>query len=228
MGDVLHTEGGDKRHRMFHSSRLRSPHVFTGIGAGSFVGPGRPEAEAALRRELAADRLHTASQVHGATVSWEGALAEADALVTTRPGSAVAVRIADCVPILVEGPGVVAAIHAGWRGTAADIVRETLRQLRERLGVEPSRLRAAVGPAIGRDCYEVSPEVVEALAAVAPEGVDWRTGRQVDLVALNLGILRSLGVDAEAVGPCTRCSDQLWSHRRDGAAAGRQVGAIRC
>ena len=65
------------------------------------------------------------------------------------------------------------------------------------------------------------------LEAVAPPGLDWHSGRMADLVALNLGILRDAGVQAEAVGSCTRCTEGLWSHRRDGAAGGRQVGAIR-
>lgn len=149
---------------------------------------------------------------------------EGDALATAEPGVAVAVRVADCVPVLVEGDGFVGAIHAGWRGTAADIVRRSIAMMEARW--QRKVLRAAVGPAIGGSCYEVSPEVVEALEGVAPPSVQWREGRNVDLVSLNLGILRALGVEAEAVGPCTRCSTTFWSHRRDGVAAGRQVGAI--
>lgn len=147
--------------------------------------------------------------------------------MTTVRGQIVAVRVADCVPVLLEGPGVVAAIHAGWRGTAGDIVRKVIEALQQRLGIPADRLKAAVGPAIGRECYEVSPQVLEQLASVAPPGLDWYSGQMADLRALNLGILRDAGVQAEMVGGCTRCEPGLWSHRRDGAAAGRQVGAIR-
>lgn len=211
---------------MFSSTLLHSPHSFTGIQSGSFTGPDRLASEAALNQRLGG-RIHTVSQVHGAAISWVGdGKLEADALVTTEPGVIVAVRVADCVPILLEGPGVVAAVHAGWRGTAADIVRLTVAEIGEKCGLKAQELRAAIGPAIGRECYQVGEEVVEKLSAVAPDGADWRADRQVDLVVLNLSILRSLGVTAEAVGTCTFCSSALWSHRRDGALAGRQVGAI--
>lgn len=210
---------------MIRSSLLRSRHAFTGVALGSFVGPERGLSEAALCGLLGAGFLKTLSQVHGAQLCRVGdGATEGDALYCTEPGVAVAVRVADCVPILLEGDGFVAAIHAGWRGTAAGIIRSSIATIQEELGRKV--LRAAVGPAIGGSCYEVSPEVVEALEQVAVEGGFWRRGRQVDLVLLNLGILRSLGVEAEAVGPCTRCSPDYWSHRRDGAAAGRQVGAI--
>ncbi len=210
---------------MLRSALLRSRHAFTGVAQGSFVGATRASSEDRLRLALDASSFHTISQIHGSVLHFVGdGGEEGDALATTEPGVVVAVRVADCVPVLVEGEGFVAAIHAGWRGTAGDIVRKSIATMEARLGRRV--LRAAVGPAIGRSCYEVSPEVVEALEGVAPVGLHWREGRNVDLVALNLGILRSLGVEAEAVGPCTRCSPDYWSHRRSGAAAGRQVGAI--
>lgn len=218
---------------MWHAASLdASRHGFSGVADGD-VRPG-PEAAAVGARLAArlggAGRLVTVSQVHGAAVidaADVGPGAEADALVSDRPGVVIAVRVADCVPILLDGPGVVAAIHAGWRGTVADIVRRTLTVLRERHGVPPEALRAAIGPAICGDCYEVSPEVVEAVGRVAP-GTAWqRRPRHVDLRAANAAILAEHGVACEVVGPCTRCGGGLWSHRRDGAAAGRQVGMIR-
>ncbi len=214
---------------MLRSNLLRSRHAFTGVAQGSFVGASRGNSEEQLRLSLDASRFCTISQIHTADLHFAEDLigragVEGDALATAEPGVAVAVRVADCVPVLVEGDGFVAAIHAGWRGTAADIVRRSIATMQARLNRRV--LRAAVGPAIGGSCYEVSLEVVEALEGVAPPAVQWREGRNVDLVALNIGILRSLGVEAEAVGPCTRCSSAFWSHRRDGAGAGRQVGAI--
>ncbi|HNH46955.1 MAG TPA: polyphenol oxidase family protein [Myxococcota bacterium] len=214
---------------MLRSALLRSRHAFTGVAQGSFVGASRASSEEQLRLALDASRFCTISQIHSADLHFAEDLpgrsgVEGDALATAEPGLAVAVRVADCVPVLVEGEGFVGAIHAGWRGTAGDIVRKSIATMEARWGRRV--LRAAVGPAIGGSCYEVSLEVVEALEGVAPPGLQWREGRNVDLVALNLGILRSLGIEAEAVGPCTRCAPAYWSHRRDGAAAGRQVGAI--
>lgn len=219
---------------MWTSARL-SPwrHAFTGVAAGDLhpAAPGVGHARRSLLDHLGGERLITVSQVHGATViDTKEAMpgTEADALVTTDPGVVVAVRVADCVPVLLAAPGAVAAVHAGWRGTAADVVRAALAALCARAGVAPEAVRAAIGPAIGGECYEVGVEVVEALARVTP-GSAWRTGgRRVDLRAANAAILADAGVEVEVVGPCTRCDPRLWSHRRDGAAAGRQVGAIRC
>ena len=177
-------------------------------------------------------------QTHGVTVlngdaaqgSGRVNLGEGDAIVRTQPGALIAVRVADCVPILLSAPGAVAAIHAGWRGTAAGIVARALLVLTERAGVAPSAVRAAIGPAIGPCCYEVGDEVVTALLAVAPETIALRPGPRrphADLRAVNEAILRAAGVEEiEHVGPCTRCSADHYSHRREGEATGRFAGVI--
>jgi YfiH family protein len=151
---------------------------------------------------------------------------DADGIISTRPGAVVAVRVADCVPILLAAPGGVAALHAGWRGTAADIARIGLRTLQEATGARPAEVRAAIGPAICGACYEVGEEVLDGVAAVAP-GASWRAGRHVDLARANAEILEAEGVSVDLLGVCTRCDAGYWSHRRDGPAGGRQVGAIR-
>lgn len=198
------------------------PHGFTGREHGDFRPPAAAGGRLLARLGLPGPLL-AASQVHGNRVvsaPFGDTTPEADAVQSRIPGSCVAVRVADCVPILLAGPGRVAAVHAGWRGTAADIVRVAVSHLGG-----PDGLRAAIGPCIRGCCYEVGEEVIAGVSAVTP-GREWLTGRRVDLALANAAILAELGIDTEIVGPCTRCSPDYWSHRRDGAAAGRQVGAI--
>lgn len=177
------------------------------------------------------------SQVHGAALleaHSPGLVGEADALFTTRRGLPIAVRTADCVPILLAGPGVVAAVHAGWRGAAAGIVPLVVAALRDRgLGLG---LRAAVGPAISGQRYEVGPEVVAALRAAGvpdrafllrPAGA---ARPHVDVRGAVVWQLHQSGVDAVEVLPgCTFSDPGLHSWRRDGAGAGRLAAVIaRC
>lgn len=205
-------------------------HGFTGVVEGDFRALDARQRGLALVRALGGSgELHSVRQVHGAAVvrapDAVHAESEADALIATDPGTAVAVRVADCVPVLLATVGGVAAVHAGWRGTAADIVRVAVAELCVATGKAPAELRAAVGPSIRGCCYEVGDDVVSAVAAVAP-GSTWLAGRRVDLAAANGAILGALGVPFEVVGGCTRCDPIWWSHRRQGDAAGRQVGVI--
>ena len=103
---------------------------------------------------------------------------KADALITNTPGLLLGVQTADCVPILLADTKrrVVAAIHAGWRGTLARIAVKTLGQMRMEFGTQPRDVIAALGPAIGRCCYEVGPEVAQAFAAQFPAAADWFDG----------------------------------------------------
>ncbi len=101
-----------------------------------------------------------------------------DALITRRPGLLLAVQTADCVPILLADVRrrVVAAVHAGWRGTLRRIVQKTVGRMRMEMGTHPRDIVAALGPAIGRCCYEVGPEVVTAFAAQFAAARDWFDG----------------------------------------------------
>ncbi len=230
-------------------------HGFTTRHGGVSEGPltslnlaQRPgESEAALEEnwsrvaaalELPGAAIGLASQTHGVTVLNGDAatrpgrvdLGEGDAIVLTKPEALIAVRVADCVPILLRAPGAVAAVHAGWRGTAAGIVTQALEVLTARAGVSPAEVVAAIGPAIGPCCYEVGDEVAQALLAVAPEAVALRPGPRrphADLRAVNEALLRAAGVrEVEQVGPCTRCSPDHFSHRREGEATGRLAAVI--
>lgn len=168
---------------------------------------------------------------HGADPGAEAmdCVGSCDALVTADLGVGLMVWTADCVPILLEGPGVVAAIHSGWRGSAADIVGAVLRKLERKYGVTPDQLRAALGPAISGAHYEVGPEVIDALTSVGVEGDEWRRRERVDLRLFLSGRLHQLGVSRGSIGvigPCTLSSPSLASYRRDGSSAGRQFSMI--
>jgi YfiH family protein len=183
-------------------------------------------------------RLALVQQVHGRGVHVAEApggpdvlLAQADAVVTATPGVVVAVRIADCVPILVASLGerpVVAAIHAGWRGVAADVVQATIAEIRR---LDPrGRLVAAVGPRVSADRYPVGQDVIDGLrAAGIPDAafLEDREGRpHVDLGRAVAHQLTREGVDAvELLSLCTS-EPSFFSYRYDGADTGRQAAWI--
>jgi YfiH family protein len=157
---------------------------------------------------------------------------EADALVCSRAGIVAGVRTADCVPILLVAPQRrwAAAVHAGWRGTVADIAGEAVRAA-ESAGVRPSGILAALGPSIGSCCYEVSEELGDQFET-AGLPVLRRVGKKphLDLRAANHVLLERSGVpraNIQNVGPCTRCaSDRYHSYRAEPEAAGRQISWI--
>lgn len=126
--------------------------------------------------------LVTLRQFHSDVVHFASAPSaeapKADALITSSPGLLLGVQTADCVPILLADTRqhVVAAIHAGWRGTLARIAVKTIGKMRMEFGTRPRDLVAALGPAIGRCCYEVGPEVAQAFAAQFPPAADWFDG----------------------------------------------------
>jgi hypothetical protein len=150
-----------------------------------------------------------------------------DGLITDSPGVAVTVWTADCAPLLIAGGGVVAAVHAGWRGAAADIVGAVVCRFWSEFGVRAGEITAALGPAVSGPCYPVGDEVITALQRLDVEETRWRDGRHVDLRALLRGRLRSLGVaTVDVVGGCTASSPDLASYRRDGGHAGRQWSMV--
>ena len=177
---------------------------------------------------LAAERHAQARQVHRSDVRVIAALEdlpdatdELDGQATNLRGVACAVRVADCIPVTLVAPGAVAALHAGWRGLRAGIVEAGVAAVRELGGTE---IRAAIGPGAGVCCYEAGDEVHSAFAHLGPLA---RRGANADLKAVARAALGAGGVDeVHDVGICTICADPgtLWSHRRDGDAAGRQLG----
>ena len=183
-----------------------------------------------LRRHLVATgpRLATAHQVHGERVilhgtGWDGWLRvdDADGHAALERGTAVAVSIADCVPVfLAHASGAIALLHSGWRGTAARIIERALDLLASR-GIPSAELHMHLGPAICGACYEVSADVA---AQLTGRTVDRPTS--VDLRAIIADHARLRGVRRITTSPnCTRCNnEQFFSHRA--GDAGRQLGVM--
>ena len=158
---------------------------------------------------------------------------EADGLVTTDPGVVLAVLTADCAPVLLADPaaGVVGALHAGWRGLAAGVVEAGVAAVAA-LGADPAATVGLVGPAVGGCCYEVGPDVREAVGARYPAALaTTRDGRPaLDPAAGAAQALERAGVEVTNVrltGECTvDLADRYFSHRRDHGRTGRQAGLI--
>jgi YfiH family protein len=178
----------------------------------------------AARAGLDPDAVAMGRQVHGTDLKeWGGApspgaeLAKVDGHATNARGVALLVLVADCLPVALVSPSRVAMLHCGWRGLAGGIVERALAEF----GEPPA---AALGPCIGRCCYEVGPEVLAAFAGL--DGV--ARGRMLDLRLVAQRKLEALGVqDVHHVEVCTSCNpDLLFSHRRDRGTTGRQCGIL--
>ena len=157
-------------------------------------------------------------------------------------GTGVAVAVADCVPILLVAEGsraggsarAAAAIHSGWRGTRLSIAARGVRALQRSAGAEPAQMLAAIGPAIGRCCYEVSPELAALFRGLfGPGAADDPAAHAAPHLDLRYCVERSLvaaGVpDAriEQVAGCTACDAQsFFSHRRDRGRTGRHLAFV--
>lgn len=168
-----------------------------------------------------------------------------DALVTNVPGVAIGVRTADCIPVLLYDPvcRAVAAIHAGWRGTVADISAAAIRVMNQHYGTSPADLVAQIGPGIGPDNFQVGEEVVEAFAQAGfplPLIHSYRGpriegsmagGHHLDLWQANRWLLERAGVPSASIqvaGICTYAhNDRFFSARQEGLKCGRIISSIR-
>ena len=164
-------------------------------------------------------------------------LPECDALITNEPGVGLAVFTADCTPILLHDPvtGAVGAVHAGWRGTAADIAGKTVAAMTREFGCDPANIRAAIGPNIGPCCFATDADVpnamVEALGRSALSLIRSRGGKYyVDLKRMNARFLTNAGVGGiEISDACTACENhRFWSHRITKGLRGSQGAIIVC
>lgn len=161
----------------------------------------------------------------GVAVPWNRGV---DAVITLLPNVPIMAYAADCVPILMYAHdiGAVAAVHSGWRGTDKKIARKTVGKLIE-LGAAPENIIAAIGPAIGRCCYEVSDDV----ALRFPEACRTEKGGgkyMLDLTEANRLMLAEAGLtDIDASAPCTRCHNEtFFSHRAQGGKSGTLAAVI--
>ncbi len=247
------------------AENLSAPHMFTtrkgGVSTGLFeamnIGTQRGDAlenvlknHEILGNELGFDpkQVVRTRQTHSDTVFvadqnlwgvglYAPALEPCDALVSNTPGTTLIISTADCTPVLFYDPvtGAVGAAHAGWRGTAADIVGKTVRKMEEAFGCKPENIRAAIGPNIGACCFETGWDVPEAMyALLGEEAAPYISQKSqkyyVNLKGINAHLLRRAGVvSIDISGSCTACrQDLFWSHRKVGNARGSQGAVIVC
>jgi hypothetical protein len=172
-------------------------------------------------------QVATAKQIHSdhvLVVESAGPQGEGDALISNTAGIGLAIRTADCLPILIADPKnrAVAAIHAGWRGVVSEIASKAVDTMCRLFGSQPEDLVVAIGPGIGKCCFEVGPEVSVQF------GSSGRT--KIDLVETTCRQLGRNGVrtgQISAAGLCSCCNPELFeSYRRDREAAGRMVSMI--
>jgi polyphenol oxidase len=227
-----------------------APHAFT----SRHLRLSPTEGAAELAATVGATAVAQLSQVHGKAVvvvahetNWPTPWPEADVLVSRSPVTALAVRAADCVPLLMADPaiGAVAAVHAGWRGTAAGAAVAAVQALSQEYGTRPDQLVVAIGPSIGSCCYEVGTELVDAFAAAGherylidrwflapapPRGSRERPSLRLDLAGANRDQLILAGVDEARIYACGLCTamhpEVLTSYRAEGAGAARLAGVI--
>jgi len=178
-------------------------------------------------------QVHSSIVVDVVDTSAASEAVSGDAAVTALRGVVLAVQTADCVPVLVADTErrAVAAIHAGWRGTAAGIVKSAVARVVEKFHIDPNSLRAVIGPHIGVCCYEVGDDVVEAMSdPLAIEIREEWLKPHVNLASANRRQLIEAGVpqtQIETSSLCTKCREDLFhSYRRDGKRMGHLLSVI--
>jgi len=210
---------------------------FDGLNLGAATGDA-PEAVERNRFDVARsvgvqrERLLFMNQCHGTEVvvvdaPWGDDIPGADGLITTRDDLALAVLVADCVPVLLadRAAGVVGAVHAGRPGMTSGIVGRAVETMRSQGATE---IVAAVGPSVCGRCYEVPESMRNAAAAVSPVGatVSWSGTPAIDVGAGVVDQLRGQGVAVTWVAGCSREDERLFSYRRAGRT-GRFAGIVR-
>ena len=194
-------------------------------------------------------KLVKTNQVHGCTVrvvtsaDWKEDICEpvsfeADGLMTAMPGVTLMISSADCIPVLFYDPArrVVAAAHAGWRGTAAGIVTRVVERMEEVYGCDPSDILAAIGPGICANCFETHEDVPNAMMASMGTSVLQHiqikeNGKfSVNLKGINAQLLEMAGLREENISVCDACTacdtEKYWSHRKVGNNRGSMASAI--
>jgi purine-nucleoside/S-methyl-5'-thioadenosine phosphorylase / adenosine deaminase len=219
-----------------HGGTSKPPFATLNLGYG--LGDSDAHVDGNMHRFLDAAALpmpHTARQCHGtAILACHGPgrqhEEEADILLADDPLAAIGIRTADCVPILLADPRRrrLAAVHAGWRGTAAGVAAHAVRAM-QAAGSHPSELLAAIGPAIGPCCYAIGDDVARQLGHPDPASAFNRIDNVIhaDLALLNARQLAACGIpmaSIEQLSACTACQpERFFSHRRDHGRTGRHL-----
>jgi YfiH family protein len=247
----LFTRAGISRHGFTtrHEGVSRAPYNSLNLGTNTLDNPHNVQGNRSLLARAfgtRVEKLVTVTQVHGTDLLVLDApnpdfshflKLECDGIVTNQPGVMIGVCVADCVPLLLLDPvkKAVAALHAGWKGTAGKIAQKGVEALASLFGSSPTDILAAVGPAIGRCCYEVDAPVKDTFNrqggcwgefAVETADGSW----QLDLSLANIHQLLEAGISQDHIENtelCVSCEkDTFFSYRRDKGETGRQMGFI--
>ncbi|NWF38731.1 peptidoglycan editing factor PgeF [Mariprofundus sp. NF] len=220
-----------------------SPPPFGSFNFGSGLGDAEANIDSNLNHLVKIAGLnslpHQVIQVHGSEsyrCSGPGQMHrhEADILISQQPGTALAVRTADCLPILLADPqnGIIAAVHAGWRGTAARVVCRAVDEM-IKLGVTAENIIASLGPCIGPCCFKIGRDTADLLAsssAGAESCISDGIEPNADIQAINRLQLLQRGLNEQRIetfSACTACdSEHYYSYRRDGKSSGRHLGVV--
>jgi len=220
-----------------------SPSPFDSLNLGSGLGDDEKNIarnmEILIRKAGLPGAPHRAKQVHGTEVlvcRGQGIMhqEQADILMGVH-GAAVGVRVADCVPVLLADPEtkILAAVHAGWRGTAAQAVIHAVRAMQQH-GARPVRILASIGPCIGPCCFEIDAATANKLSRCCNDGHQFihhtDSRAHADLAGINAQQLQYAGIlqtHIEQIPACTYCNKKrFYSWRRDGKRAGRHLAVV--
>ncbi len=187
-----------------------------------------------LANQTHSDHVHTIKALQ--TKGWESlesAVADCDALVTNLKGVVLGVLTADCVPVLLYDPQseAIAAIHAGWKGTRANIVQKTVQTLQQEFGTKPENIIAGIAPSIGQCCYEVGEDVASHFSDMPQVLRQKGNGKaMLDLPFANKVQLMQAGIAEENIEMsdiCTACDvEHFFSYRKEGGCSGRFMSLI--
>lgn len=217
-----------------------SPAPFSSLNLGINTSDDVANVDENRRRFLAAigaEEFAFASslQVHGLeilTATEAGRYDGYDALITSQPGLLIGVTVADCVPILLYDPEkrVVAAVHAGWKGTTGKLVAKTMAALREQFGTDPESCYAYIGTCIDECSFEVGPEVADLFDPAFRRAQSGTVKSYVDLKAANRQLLFDMGVPATHIGVSAYSTvlnnDTFFSYRAEHGQTGRMLAVI--
>lgn len=217
-------------YRFTESTGGNSTGVFLSRNLGLHVGD-EPEIVGSNRRTLSDEiglPVQFMEQVHGDHVQVIDGFTQssptADALVTSNPKVALAVMVADCIPLLLANQGSIAAVHVGRKGLLNKVSQKAIVKMRE---MDSSPISAVIGPSICGQCYEVSPEIFAEVTHVFPRSAaeTIQGTPSLDLAAALSFELEKIEIEVHAIARCTVEDLSLYSYRRDGVT-GRQAGVI--